>query len=114
MYEDFRLRVFVTVAQTRSFTGAARVLDISQPAVSQNIAELEKSVGAPLFDRSHPEIALTRQGEVFRYFAERILKGYEDLNTVFGDFEAFVSISDQCRSLSEHPMFQSLKETFFR
>ena len=45
MFEDFRLKVFMAVATEGSFTKAAAVLGISQPAVSQNIAELEKSSG---------------------------------------------------------------------
>ena len=114
MIEDFRLRVFETVAQTRNFTAAARLLDISQPAVSQNIAELEKAVGCQLFDRSRSEIALTDRGEVFLLYVRRILKAYEDLNTVFDDYEAFAAVLDQCRALSEHPMYQSLKETILR
>ena len=43
MLEDFRLRVFMTVAAEGSFTKAAQALNISQPAVSQHIAELEKN-----------------------------------------------------------------------
>ena len=42
MLEDFRLKVFLTVESEGSFTKAARNLGISQPAVSQNIAELER------------------------------------------------------------------------
>ena len=45
MLEDFRLKVFATVAAEGSFTKAAAVLGVSQPAVSQNIAELEKLSG---------------------------------------------------------------------
>ena len=40
--EDFRLKVFKAVVQEGSFTKAAKALGITQPAVSQNIAELEK------------------------------------------------------------------------
>ena len=44
MLEDFRLKVFMAVRSEHSFTKAARSLGISQPAVSQNIAELEKEI----------------------------------------------------------------------
>ena len=44
--EDFRLRIFMAVAEKGSFTLAAKALGVSQPAVSQNIAELEKSLFA--------------------------------------------------------------------
>jgi len=42
MLEDFRLKVFMAVAENRSFTKAAAVLRITQPAVSQNIADLKR------------------------------------------------------------------------
>ena len=51
MLEDFKLKIFVTVAAEGSFTKAARTLGITQPAVSQNIAELEKVTGALLLER---------------------------------------------------------------
>ena len=50
MLEDFRLKVFITLSQERSFTRAAEQLHVSQPAVSQNISELEKQFGLKFFD----------------------------------------------------------------
>ncbi|MBR5432384.1 MAG: LysR family transcriptional regulator, partial [Bacteroidales bacterium] len=79
MLEDYTLKVFEAVARNRSFTAAARELDVTQPAVSQKIAELEKSLGANLFVRNRTSVSLTPQGEVFMYYAKRIMKGYEDL-----------------------------------
>ena len=69
MLEDFRLKVFMAVAENRSFTKAAAVLRITQPAVSQNIAELEKTVGSKLFDRLKGETVLTTEGRVFMEYA---------------------------------------------
>ncbi len=83
MLEDFRLKVFVTVAAERSFTKAAAALGISQPAVSQNISELEKELNVKLFDRLRGEVALTPQGTVFQEHVARILSSYEDLNMIF-------------------------------
>lgn len=114
MLEDYTLKVFEAVARNRSFTAAARELDVTQPAVSQKIAELEKSVGQELFVRSRTSVSLTPQGEVFMYYAKRIMKGYEDLNTVFGNYQAFVSILDQCRDLAENPLYRSLKDTILK
>ncbi|MBO6237970.1 MAG: LysR family transcriptional regulator, partial [Bacteroidales bacterium] len=51
MFEDFRLRAFAEVARTGSFTAAAKALGVSQPAISQHIAELEKFAGGRLFER---------------------------------------------------------------
>ena len=65
MLEDFRLKVFMAVKSEQSFTKAARSLGISQPAVSQNIAELEKELGVALFSRSRGEVTLTPAGISF-------------------------------------------------
>ena len=48
-----RLRTFVEVYRQRSISGAARTLDLTQPAVSQHIASLETAIGRTLFER-HP------------------------------------------------------------
>ncbi|MCA7012579.1 LysR family transcriptional regulator [Dickeya dadantii] len=46
-----RLRTFIEVYRQRSISGAARTLNLTQPAVSQHIAGLEMSIGRPLFER---------------------------------------------------------------
>lgn len=84
----------MTVSQTRSFTEAARLLGISQPAVSQNISELEKQTGAQLFNRSRTEVTLTEKGRIFHAFARKILNTYEDLDLVFSNPDAFGPLSD--------------------
>lgn len=81
MLTDFRLKVFLTTAQRKSFTKAARDLNISQPAVSQNIAELEQQVGDTLFERGRGEVNLTPKGEILLKYAEKILHLYDNLNT---------------------------------
>ena len=88
MLEDFRLRVFVTVAQEGSFTKAASALNVSQPAVSQHISELEKITGVKLFERLHGEIRLTAQGHVFLRHADRVLDAYRTASSLFSPMEA--------------------------
>lgn len=92
MLEDFRLKVFVTVASTGNFTKAAKALGISQPAVSQNISELEKTMGTTLLKRSPAKVSLTPQGTVFLPFAENILKGYDAIGSIFGIQDSAISI----------------------
>lgn len=87
MLEDFRLRVFMTVAKEGSFTKAAAALDISQPAVSQHISELERTTGVKLFERLHGEIKLTEPGKVFQFRAKEILDAYSAASTLFSPFE---------------------------
>lgn len=73
MLDDFRLKVFIAVAQEKSFTKAAASLGVTQPAVSQNVAELEKALGVKLFERQKGETVLTEHGNVFSVYASRLL-----------------------------------------
>ena len=85
MLEDFRLKVFITVVNTGSFTAAARLLGISQPAVSQNISALEKELDVRLFNRLRSEVVLTGQGSAFLKYAEHILYWYSAAGDMFGE-----------------------------
>lgn len=98
MQEDFRLKVFITLAHERSFTRAAEQLHVSQPAVSQNISELEKQFGLKFFDRLRGEVVLTPAGEAFKEYAEQILSKYAEVSQLFTRFPdtiVRVSASDE-------------------
>lgn len=84
MFEDFKLKVFMAVAENGSFTIAAKALGITQPAVSQNIAELERNMGAELFTRGRGAVTLTAAGVVFKEYAEKILYWYSAAGQLFG------------------------------
>lgn len=58
------LSVFEAVARHRSLSLAARTLNVTQPAISKALRELEIWIGAPLFDRSRRPLMLTESGEV--------------------------------------------------
>ena len=79
MIDRFRLKVFVTLAERGSFSAAARALDISQPAVSQNVAELEKYTGTRLLCRSRSGVSLTWKGRQFFVRANAVLDAYRKL-----------------------------------
>jgi LysR family transcriptional activator of glutamate synthase operon len=68
-----QLRYFVTIAETASFTGAAELLHVSQPALSYQIKRLEEKLGTQLFDRRGRRIALTAEGELFLPLAQAVL-----------------------------------------
>ncbi len=85
MITDFRLQVFDTVARELSFTRAAEVLNVSQPAVTKHIKELERLLSVPLFRRSGSRISLTEQGEALRPLVRDILGGYERLSEAVGE-----------------------------
>lgn len=70
---DRRLQVFHAVAKQLSFTKAAEVLFMTQPAVTFQIKQLEEHFNTRLFDRGHGRIALTPAGELVLAYAEKIL-----------------------------------------
>ena len=110
MLEDFRLKVFMAVVQERSFTKAAAELGISQPAVSQNVAELERVVGMKLFERLRGEIALTGEGEVFKDYAEKLLSTCAGLDNMFAKLPATtvrISASEELYNYMVSPALES-------
>ena len=74
------LRVFVTVAQEKSFSRAAEKLLRTQPAVSLSVQRLEDELGEKLFDRSAKDLLLTDAGRIAYEYARRF-------ETMQGDFE---------------------------
>ena len=60
-----QISYFLQVAETQSMTGAAKELYISQPALSKQIALLEREVGVPLFERKARGVVLTSAGRQF-------------------------------------------------
>src|SRR5438093_796548 len=68
-----QLRTFVAVAELRHFARAAGLCNLSQPAVSHQIALLEQELAAKLLNRASRRVSLTVAGEVFLEEARRIL-----------------------------------------
>lgn len=68
-----QLRYFAAVAEMLSFCKAARVLHVSQPPLSRQVRNLERSIGAVLLIRSSRGVTLTRAGVLFFAEVERIL-----------------------------------------
>ena len=100
MLEDFRLKIFMAVVESGSFTKAAISLAVSQPAVSQNIGALEKDLGVVLFDRLRAEAVLTPEGEAFKAYAAKILYWYSSARLMFGE-EGRISQGTMVKILSD-------------
>nr|WP_319249873.1 LysR substrate-binding domain-containing protein [uncultured Celeribacter sp.] len=71
------LEAFLAVAKAGTITAAARARNVSQPALSKTIAELEIQLGAPLFTRTGRQAVLTPAGEAFRRHALSSLQSLE-------------------------------------
>ena len=81
-----RLIIFDAVVTAGDFTSAARVLGISQPAVSRHMSALTKELGIPLFDRAGRSFVLTDQGRALAQAADA----------------AFVSLERALSELDDH------------
>ena len=68
------LNYFIAVAEHGGFTRAAAILHVSQPALSQQIRQLEETLGVRLFDRSGRNTCLTDAGKVWLIYARRALR----------------------------------------
>jgi len=81
-YSLRQLRVFVTVAQAKSFSRAGEIIGLSQSAVSHSVKELELQTGVRLLDRTTREVVLTEAGQQLAARLERIL---DELSTTLRD-----------------------------
>lgn len=115
MIEDFRIKVFLTVVSEGGFKKAADVLGISQSAVSQRIADLEKDLGVKLFTRNRlvgsvpasqaqddsfeaqdggsqnktrPYISLTEAGGMFMPYAQKIDAAFSETSALFTPYRS--------------------------
>ena len=68
------IRYLLAVAEHRNFTRAAEALHVSQPTLSQQIKQLEESLGAPLLDRSGRSVSLTDAGQAYVRYARLALQ----------------------------------------
>ena len=84
------LKVFLAVADERSFTRAASKLHMTQPAVSQHIRSLELDLGAHLIERNNRMIRLTRAGEIVDRHARQIVQTEEQMRRLVHDLASTI------------------------
>lgn len=80
-----QLESFLAVARARSFRKAAGTVALSQPALSQQIKELERELALPLFDRLGRTIRLTEAGRLLEEHAQRILATVQGARQALGE-----------------------------
>src|SRR5437867_11078481 len=79
------LKIFLTVAQERSFSRAAAKVHRTQPAVSQAVRRLETDLGEQLFDRSSKTGTLTEAGRMLQNYGERLIRLAEETESAVRD-----------------------------
>jgi len=81
---EHKLKVFCTVAETKSFSKTSEIIHLTQPAVSLQIQALEEKYETKLFDRSSSTVALTLAGETLYKYAKEILALYASAEKAIG------------------------------
>jgi DNA-binding transcriptional LysR family regulator len=79
------LKVFLAVAQERSFSRAAAKVHRTQPAVSQAVRRLETDLGEQLFDRSSKTGTLTEAGRMLQNYGQRLVRLAEETESAVRD-----------------------------
>ncbi len=80
-----QFKIFETVAQQLSYTRAAELLYLSQPAVSMQIKQLENEIEMPLFERMGKKLFLTEAGEELLVYSRGIIQQLDELDDVFNE-----------------------------
>ena len=75
---DTQLLVFKAVAEQKSFSRAAKVLHMTQPAISIHIQNLEEYFGTRLLDRNNRQVSLTEAGRVLYHYAVELARLYDE------------------------------------
>lgn len=88
--EDHKLKVFCTVAETKSFSKTSEIIHLTQPAVSLQIQALEEIYETKLFDRSSSFINLTPAGEILYKYAKDILNLYAEAEKEIGKITGLI------------------------
>ncbi|HVX36769.1 MAG TPA: LysR family transcriptional regulator [Hyphomicrobium sp.] len=87
IFETTQLRTLVAIVETGSFTKAAGVVNLTQPAVSLHIKRLEDQLMRKIFERDGRRLVLTADGEVLVGFARRILALHSEAESAFEGIE---------------------------
>jgi LysR family transcriptional regulator, transcriptional activator of the cysJI operon len=85
------LKVFCDLAETRSFTKAAQINNVTQSAVSQTISVLERRFKALLIERSKKNFRLTPEGDVFYDYSKQILATCDALTSKLQEIDNVIS-----------------------
>jgi len=96
------LKAFFEVAKAKSFTLAAKQLNVSQPTLSMQVKSLEKRFSVPLIKRNKKTFELTEEGKLVFSHAEKIFLLLHELKKELENFEMFNMIIGSTPYISNH------------
>ncbi|REE83944.1 DNA-binding transcriptional LysR family regulator [Paenibacillus taihuensis] len=85
-----QLKYFLTIAQEKQITRAAKLLHMEQPPLSRQLMLMEEELGAKLFERGYKELTLTAAGELLKVKAEALLLQLDETVNEVKELEAGV------------------------
>ncbi len=88
---DVKLETLLVVSDCKNFTKAAKILSLTQPAVSNHICQLEKECNAKIFVRGKGDFRLTPEGEIAVTYARRLKALHEKMLFEIADEQKHVS-----------------------
>ena len=88
---DVKTQTLLVVAEQGTFTKAAQVLSLTQPAVSHHINQLEDELGVKLIIRGKGRILLTHQGEIALNYAKRVAALYKKMQLDIDDSQRHIT-----------------------
>ena len=83
-------KIFYVVAETKNITKASEILNISQPAVTKHIKNLEDQLGNPLFIRTKKGVILTDEGREFYNYISKAMEYIYNAENKFKDIENLI------------------------
>lgn len=96
------LKAFYSVAKAKSFTLAARQMNVSQPTLSMQVKSLEKRFSVPLIKRNKKAFELTAEGNIVLGHAEKIFAMLHELEKELENFETTHMIIGSTLYISNH------------
>lgn len=107
------LSVFLTVADTLSFSRSGELLHMSVSAVSRTVRRLEDELGQPLLERDNRSVRLTRAGREFRQYARNAVADWQQLRRKLGtDSELAGEVSLYCSVTATYGVLAPILEAF--
>lgn len=107
------LTVFLTVADTLSFSRSGELLHMSVSAVSRTVRRLEDELGQPLLERDNRSVRLTRAGREFRQYARNAVADWQQLRRKLGtDSELAGEVSLYCSVTATYGVLAPILEAF--
>lgn len=91
---DLKLKTLLAIEETGSFTKAAEVLSLTQPAVSQQVKNLEQDFNIVIFDKRKKKLELTQEGELLLRYAKRVDLLTNNLITTFSSMKKNIPIKN--------------------